>query len=134
MIEKARRSKITTVTDLVTFTRCERLAALKREHAEEIDLRRAISIRKGIQEHQKFEAQHDSRCFVASWALGESDPDTQKLRQWRDAVLLSRPWGRLVVKCYYQVSPWGIGLAQMVRFPRAPIERLLRWGVRKWLK
>lgn len=47
----------------------------------------------------------DSRCFIATHALGVNDPDTQALRDWRDRALMPSRAGRLLVNLYYYCSP-----------------------------
>ncbi len=49
-----------------------------------------------------------SRCYLATYAFGETHPTTYALRQWRDDVLLKTLTGRLLVSIYYVVSPWMI--------------------------
>lgn len=47
----------------------------------------------------------DSRCFIATHALGLHDPDTQALRDWRDRFLMKHRAGRHLVNLYYWLSP-----------------------------
>lgn len=47
----------------------------------------------------------DGRCFIASAVYGHDAPETALLRKFRDQVLLGSRAGRLVVRCYYALSP-----------------------------
>lgn len=47
----------------------------------------------------------DRRCFIATAASGPDAPEVETLRGFRDAVLMPRPAGRLLVRTYYRLSP-----------------------------
>lgn len=42
---------------------------------------------------------------MATFVLGPDARETQVLRTYRDAVLLRRRWGRVLVAAYYWVAP-----------------------------
>ena len=48
----------------------------------------------------------EEACFIATACYGSaSTPEVAELRAWRDAWLMSRPWGRHFVAFYYCISP-----------------------------
>lgn len=47
----------------------------------------------------------DRRCFVATYLYGGDDLRTDKLRCFRDIVLMPSYIGRVVVRIYYVMSP-----------------------------
>lgn len=53
----------------------------------------------------------DQRCYVATYAFGQSHPVTQTLRDWRDEKLLKHKHGRFLVDFYYKMSPKIIKIA-----------------------
>ena len=65
--------------------------------------------RKGTIAHEKFtvdlEQAADKRCYIASSLYGYDSPETQRLRQFRDNVLMRCALGRVVVRFYYTHSP-----------------------------
>jgi hypothetical protein len=65
---------------------------------------KAFQINPHVQTSRSVEAS-DRRCFVASFLLGIDAPETRKLRQFRDRVLLRSTIGRIAVRTYYAVSP-----------------------------
>lgn len=104
------------VTDLATMGKCENLAKLKAQFGDRATegVRRAAE--RGTLEHRRFEREKvsDSRCFVASWALGPEHSATEALRVWRDAALLPTRSGRFAVALYYAFSPFLIAVARRV--------------------
>ena len=99
-----------TVTQLVDFSKCEKLAILKRSKAEHLDQARQAATMRGEREHARLERQTvvDGRCFVASFAYGPQAWQTQALRHWRDERLLLTVWGRALTRLYYMLSPWAV--------------------------
>lgn len=51
--------------------------------------------------------QRGGSCFLASAVFGESAPELQAFRAFRDRVLLASPLGRALVRGYYRVGPLG---------------------------
>ena len=60
-------------------------------------------------EYKEFEASNKAQksgCFIATAAFGSSmTKEIDVLRKWRDKVLLRNPFGKGVVRLYYDVSP-----------------------------
>lgn len=75
----------------------ERVHQVKARQAERYEMAR----RKGSLPGQA----RDSRCFIATQVYGPAAPETERLREWRDEVLLKTHLGRWFVKLYYTVSP-----------------------------
>lgn len=85
--------------------KCENMARLKALHGERVHQSVTEAAERGRREHAAFERQGDSRCFVASWALGPEHWATEELRRFRDRALArSRP-GRAFIAFYYHSSP-----------------------------
>lgn len=57
----------------------------------------------------------DSRCYVATHLFGIDHPKTQRLRMFRDRILLQSFTGRLFVRSYYRLSPKLINIC--TRYP-----------------
>ena len=57
------------------------------------------------QEKQKKEQQKN--CYIATMVYNNIDhPNVERLRTYRDEVLLLNNFGYLLVKYYYKISPW----------------------------
>jgi len=91
---------------------CEKQMILdKRFGKQETDIQRQRKER-GDEEHlrhhlvaRKFGTPRDSRCFIATELYGNTAPQTEALRVFRDSRLLTCLPGRLFTKVYYDVSP-----------------------------
>lgn len=90
---------------------CEKRILLAHLHGEQPTPSQQEDLRRGRAAHQQYHEQgvaavsSDRRCFIATCVFGESAPQTQDLRAFRDAVLLPRWWGRLTVRLYYRIGP-----------------------------
>lgn len=129
-------------SDLASLVKCEVEFVHERNTGQErVDAETRMKSARGQREHDRtqarMEAFHnrapatDGRCFVASAAFGESAPETNVLRSYRDRVLMPSKVGRKVVEMYYQVSP---PLAEFVaRNPTAQVatRRVLGWVAKK---
>jgi hypothetical protein len=73
-----------------------------------------------------YQGPRDSRCYIATAVFGASAPETERLREWRDEVLMPTAAGRCLVACYYWLSPKLLILAR----PNSIMER----GVRTLLR
>lgn len=106
--------KKTTVTQLVDFAKCERLAILKLAKAEPLDAVRRKAVIQGEAVHRQTERAWavDGRCFVASFAFGPDAVETRDLRRFRDGYLQLRVWGRWSVAVYYLLSPVFVRVAR----------------------
>lgn len=98
------------VTQLVDFAKCEKLAILKITHKEILGERRRQAVDEGIRAHDRLERQSvvDGRCFVASYAYGGDSPEAEKLRRYRDQRLAKTFFGRVFIHAYYALSPWAV--------------------------
>ena len=96
-----------TVTQLVDFSKCEKLGALKLLGKEQLNARRQAATARGDAVHRQRELQTsiDGRCFVASFAFGADAPRVAALRSYRDEVLGASFAGRGVIRVYYALSP-----------------------------
>jgi len=77
-----------------------------------------------------------SSCFLASAVYGPASRETRLLRLWRDESLIETSIGRLIVNCYYRISPFiarrierQSKLAAIIRTLIAPIIFLLRQSI-----
>jgi hypothetical protein len=104
--------EMTTVSQLVDFAKCEKLAILKRTRRETLNEVRQTAVDRGTQAHARFEKQStvDGRCFVSSFAFGPDAVETMNLRAYRDSVMLRSKWGASLVAMYYLMSPLGVAL------------------------
>lgn len=120
--------EMTTVSQLVDFAKCEKLAILKRTKREVLNHARQEAVDRGTQAHARFEKQAtvDGRCFVSSFAFGPNSIETGNLRVYRDNVMLQSKWGSVLVQVYYRVSPHGVAI--MRRLWRGEI--LARFAIR----
>lgn len=104
--------KYHTVTDIVATVYCEQKLVYDRERgkATPVDVRKQAVI--GSFEHYRFQIEGqsravvDKRCYIATAIYGAEAPETQLLRTWRDRVLMTSWLGRMVVHCYYGLSPY----------------------------
>lgn len=95
--------------------KCENMSRLKASHEERAHKSVMEAAERGHREHLAFETQgSDSRCFVASWALGSEHWATGELRAFRDSRLLGGVAGRLATEAYYMISPGLIKVARRV--------------------
>lgn len=106
--------------------KCENMAYLKTAYDEKVHQSVKEAAERGIKEHLVFEKEgRDSRCFVASWAMGESHSVTEELRVFRDQQLMPSKWGRAFVICYYAASPWLIKGLKHIPGARAGSQKIL---------
>jgi hypothetical protein len=127
-MEKRKRTRVATPTDLAGMAKCEMELFLKSRHGNRMTAGMAASAREGTRAHEEFErraGRPDRRCFVASWALGPDDPVTESLREWRDSALMPTARGRALVRAYYALSPMLVGLFSPIPGAR----RACAWAV-----
>lgn len=125
------RKRYVSPTDLAGMAKCEMQVYLKARGGESMTDEGKAAADRGTAAHSEWEragggVKADSRCFVASWALGPDDPDTARLRAWRDGVLVGLPGGRFARDAYYAASPVLIRLLSQVPGAR----RAAAWAVR----
>lgn len=116
-MDKRKRTRVATPTDLAGMAKCEMELFLKSRHGNRITSDMAERAAEGTRIHEEFETRGgrpDRRCFVASWAIGPDDPVTETLRGWRDTALMPTARGRAFVRVYYAVSPWLVALLSRI--------------------
>lgn len=89
---------------------CEKRVQLAHLHGEHVTLEQQRDRARGQLAHERYLADGLSsrggrRCFVATCVFGQDAPETQVLREYRDAVLLRCRPGRWIVGLYYSTSP-----------------------------
>jgi hypothetical protein len=121
-----------TVTQLVDFAKCEKLAILKLTHKEMLNEERSRAVSAGIEAHGQLERQLsvDGRCFIASFACGSDAPETIFLRHYRDNVLQVTRLGRIGIRFYYFASPYAVHFLRLVPHGK----RLSFWCVRTYIR
>ena len=61
---------------------------------------------RGAAKHADLNRQvQDRRCYIATYLYGSDDPRTDRLRTFRDEVLMSCAAGRIMTSIYYRISP-----------------------------
>lgn len=113
-MDKRKRTRVATPTDLAGMAKCEMEIKLKSIHGNKRTSGMARAAQVGTDEHERFErsggGSRDGRCFVASWACGPEHPTTDLLRVWRDDRLMGTTAGRVLVSCYYRISPIAVSI------------------------
>lgn len=105
------RGHYVSAKDLAEMGFCEKRVLLAHLHGEQTTPSQQEDVRRGLAAHQQYHEQgvaavsSDRRCFIATCVFGETAPQTQVLRVFRDEVLLPRWWGRLTVRLYYRLAP-----------------------------
>lgn len=120
---------------LSQLTRCEIQLLLQIKHGQRTTAYQEKRAQEGnaVHDHihhrevEKQEAR-DERCFIATAALGIHDPDTDRLRSFRDRVLLASRPGTWFVHFYYAVSPM---LCRVMGPAAHLIAPALRWLARR---
>ena len=139
MSHSPRFNKPINVTTIVTTVFCERKAILDALHGKVTSPDTQHLTQRGTSAHKKYAhnsellmaQQHevrlaDRRCFIASFALGIDDPDTQLLRLWRDQRLMPSRVGRTMVLFYYHVSPVMVRILSALPYARQACNYILR--------
>ncbi len=115
----ARRDEVS-ATELAEMGFCEKRVQLAHLYGEQATPEQRRAMARGQADHQRYleeglAATADRRCFVATLVFGADARETKVLRAYRDAVLLRRRWGRILVAAYYWVAPAGCRI--MARSP-----------------
>lgn len=130
---RSRTERAVSATQLAEMGYCEQRMVLAHRLGERTTPAQRQGRARGNEAHLRYLAQglaaKDRRCFVASCIFGPDALETQQLRGYRDAVLLSRWWGRFLVALYYRVAPSMCRLLE--RWPAAL--SLTRTALRKLL-
>jgi len=138
---------VTRASDLAQMGRCERLVVLEAMHGTKRDAAQEAARKRGIAAHARFETlgrqaasvsggsarRQGDRCFIATLAFGYAW-QTDVLRDFRDAVLRRRHWGRRLVASYYRHGP---RICRVLR--RSPTllrmtRCILGWAAHGWLR
>lgn len=105
-----KRIPVVTASDIGKAAFCPHAMSLSKQRAGYASPSAESSMENGSILHEdltdRVMGTRDSRCYVATYAFGESHPTTEKLRSWRDAELIPHWWGRALVKAYYKASPF----------------------------
>lgn len=99
-------------TTIAQRSYCEKQMVLDKQFGKlETDIQKQRKER-GDEEHlrhhltaQKFGSPRDSRCFIATEIYGNTAPETQALRLFRDTRLMTSSIGKLATSLYYDLSP-----------------------------
>ena len=126
----AQRNEVS-ATELAEMGFCEKRVQLVHLYGEQAMPEQRKAMARGQMAHQRYleeglAATADRRCVVATFVFGPDARETQVLRAYRDAVLLRRRWGRILVAAYYRVAPTGCRI--MARSPATVVRvrRILR--------
>ena len=144
------RLPVVRASELAKLAICEQKAMFEREYGEKLTGEATRRVRDGNVGHERYLQQaftinpkvrssHPRRsCFIATAVFGESAPETQALRSFRDQFLVRNAAGRTLARMYDRVSPgvarfvrqrpWASGV---MRFVLRPVAGASRWLVRK---
>ena len=104
-------------SDLAKMAVCEQKLVYEKRYGELLTPAQRERIRDGRRGHASYlreafvlnprVSSSDSKpwCFIATELWGESADETQLLRSFRDAVLRRHPFGRVLIRAYYRLSP-----------------------------
>ena len=140
-----RRDGSVGASELAQMGRCERLVVLESIHGAKRSAAQEVARQRGIAAHVRFEQEGRSaaaadggatrrpgeRCFIATMVFGDAW-QTDALRDFRDAVLRPRPWGRRLVAAYYRAGPRLCGVL-LGRPPLLWMTKCIRgWAAHGW--
>jgi hypothetical protein len=114
----AKRTPTVNASDIGKAAFCPHALCLQKKHRPSPGKREIVGSRAHAELNRELLSPQDKRCFIASYALGQDHPDTQKLRDWRDQRLLGTGAGRVLVQAYYWASPKLIaifGASQLIK-------------------
>ena len=134
---KKKKNGFISATKIAQRSYCEKQIVLDQQYGRnETDVQRQRRER-GEEEHlrhhleaQRYGAKRDSRCFIATELFGPLAKETDQLRQFRDTFLMSRLWGRIFTRAYYEVSPSIVRLMKKYPMVRSLIKPFINWVVR----
>lgn len=114
----SRRNQYTSASDLAGMAVCERQVLLRARMGDRKTSAQAVAAERGDAVHDRIhreghtpltssrEVATDKRCFIATAVYGIDAPETVRLRQFRDEVLVKKvPAGNWIVSIYYRISP-----------------------------
>ena len=118
-------------TELAEMGFCEKRVQLAHIYGEQSTSEQRKAMARGQAAHQRYfeeglAATADRRCFVATFVFGPDARETQVLRAYRDAVLLQRRWGRVLVAVYYRIAPTGCRVLERSPATVVRVRRILR--------
>ena len=117
---RTRRRKVVrgiAASDLAKMAACEQKLVFEKRYGERLTPTQRERIRQGNDGHARYlreafvlnprviSSDRKPWCFIASELWGERAPETQLLRSFRDAVLRRHPFGRVLIRAYYRLSP-----------------------------
>lgn len=113
MRRRSTGSKLTSATKLAEMGRCERKIFLEAKHGpRRVNQNRESAMKRGNVVHLRAErgdyreVKGDSRCFIATCVYGQTAPETNLLRAFRDEYLMGSVLGKAFVYTYYVLSPY----------------------------
>lgn len=117
---------------------CENQMVLDKRYGKlETDIQRQRKER-GDEEHlrhhltaQKFGSPRDSRCFIATEIYGNTAPETEALRVFRDTRLMTSSVGKLVTSIYYDLSPSIVQMLKKSPLLKRILKRIIDWAVKR---
>lgn len=98
--------RLISASDVGKAAYCPHSLSLQKKHAYSSNDRQRAGTKAHAQMNDHLLNTQDSRCYIATHALGANDPDTQALRDWRDRFLMPHWGGRSFVNLYYWLSPY----------------------------
>ncbi|MGP1715680.1 MAG: CFI-box-CTERM domain-containing protein [Methylophilus sp.] len=113
MRKRGNGSKLTSATRLSEMGTCERKVYLRAKHGNlKVSQSRESAMQRGNVVHMRAErgdyreVKADSRCFIATCVYGQTAPETNLLRAFRDEQLMGSIPGKAFVYTYYVLSPY----------------------------
>lgn len=119
--------KNVSATELAKLGKCEKMSVLDKISPKVISSEVLDRMEEGNRAHVKIERQiiSDERCFIASYAYGNTDERTNFLRWWRDEYLMHSFLGNVCVLFYYRVSPFIVRCCKSSPYVERAIRKIL---------
>lgn len=85
----------------------EKILIDERRRKREESYKRDLAERLERDEFKKKEKENTQSCYIATMIYNDiNHPNVERLRYFRDEVLLLNTFGKIFVKYYYKISPW----------------------------
>lgn len=136
---RGRQDSAANASDLSQMGRCERQVVFERIHGIRRGPVQEAARQRGLAAHARFEREGRrairagrgaaGRCFIATMVFGDAW-QTEALRDFRDAVLRPRPWGRVLVLTYYRVGPHVCSILRACPALQGPVRWILEKAIR----
>lgn len=97
-------------SDLAQMGVCECMACFEHRYGRQLTPHRRAAAARGQRLHRDFyekgkRQRQVSRCCIAAHLFGEPSREVAALRRYRDDVLRSTRYGRVLIALYYGISP-----------------------------